>query len=310
MGAQDQISSCLWRRPRPQSAMSVKSLPEEGQKKSLWDPTKHDDMIPLWLAPAKRDPRRPREIIVDNMRETALNRKAPWNLATFREVLPWRYGNTVRAWRLLFDTNNSSRITFNEFGGKIRSLGYVGSIRDLWKELVPKGSEMSLMDLDPTTATKLEAFRLWVRDMFETAEDAMQSFAERGQKAIPEKSFSKKVKALGWLTSPEYRKGKVYPRIIHRWLDSEPTPTGFITVTDLEWLGLFDTGKLAKAKTDDDYSSTDSSEARERQRTRPIVTGLKIEENTVVPLMCPLSDAFGPDEVVYVTGLPNFNWPR
>jgi Ca2+-binding EF-hand superfamily protein len=189
-------------------------------------------------------------------------RVAPRTVEEFRAMMKRRYGNTVRAWRLALDKDAVSRITYYEFGGNVRTLGFDGSIRALWAELTQNKQTMTLKELCASSAVRLERFKVWMRGRFETAEDAWNSISRPGQKFVTEKRFCEGVKLLGWRESP---------RAIHRWLDSAPARTGFVTVRDLEWLGLFETGcdttsydgNLSPAEDDDElpaYSGQSSKQ--------------------------------------------------
>lgn len=191
-------------------------------------------------------PKKPRWQVLDEIHKANLKaidddrtgRVAPRTVEAFRAMLQKKYGNTVRAWRLALDKESVSRITYYDFGSNVRNLGFDGSIRQLWGELTANnaannGKFMVLRDICPSSAVRLERFKVWMRGRFETAEEAWNNIARPGQKFVTEKRFCEGVKLLGCCEAP---------RAIHRWLDSNDARTGFVTVKDLEWLGLFYTG--------------------------------------------------------------------
>lgn len=161
-------------------------------------------------------------------------RKAPKDLPQFRAMLKRKFGNYLRAWRLALDTDCNSRISFHAFGVAVRRLSFDGSIKALWNELnVDGGLTISLVELDMPSAVKLERFKVWMRQQFETSEDAWEAIAHPGQTQVTEDRFVEALTAMGW----------VEDRLtLHRMLDMTCPPAKIIMQEDIDFVGIFDTG--------------------------------------------------------------------
>merc|ERR1712178_186195 len=100
----------------------------------------------------------------------------------FRKKLEIMCGNLVRAWRLKLDLDGSGIITYNEFGPAVRSVGYEGSIKELWSALdTDDGGVVSLYELDPRTAEQLEDFKAALMSKFPTAQPAWRENTNKGK---------------------------------------------------------------------------------------------------------------------------------
>jgi hypothetical protein len=161
-------------------------------------------------------------------------RKAPTDVQQFRNMLKRKFGNFLRAWRIALDVDCNFRITFNAFGIALRRLGYAGSIKALWQKFNREdGSTISLVELDMPTAVKLERFKVWMRQTFETSEDAWEAIAHPGQTQVTEERFVEALAVLGW------HEDKL---TLHRMLDIQDPPSRIIKQEDIDFVGIFDTG--------------------------------------------------------------------
>merc|ERR1719387_1015295 len=118
-----------------------------------------------------------------------------------------------------------------EFCGAVRSLGFEGNIRALWIDL---GAErlgyLGLAQFAPDSARLLEAFRSKLEARFKTAEAAWSAgLAVRGQVRLSPDDFIQACNALDW---------DIDPQEIFNLLNSDQWGSDFLTLRDIEWLGL------------------------------------------------------------------------
>jgi len=171
----------------------------------------------------------------------------------FRKHLKRMCGNVVRAWRLKLDLNGSGGITYNEFGPAVRSLGYEGSIRELWHALDDDDSgAITVSEIDPKEAEIVEDFKRTVMSQFSNATHAWQKIAPAGQKTLTKESFKQACNILGWEGDADH---------LFALLDSNIEICGHIGIHDIEWLGHIDTG--SGADEDDDDAKKTIAEAEE-----------------------------------------------
>merc|ERR1719284_1475099 len=103
----------------------------------------------------------------------------------FQKYLRRMCGNLVRAWRLKLDLDGNGVITYNEFGPAVRSLGYEGSIKELWQALdEDDGGAITLNELDHRTAAVVEDFKVHLMNNSPTAQSAWSRLAPGGQKTL------------------------------------------------------------------------------------------------------------------------------
>lgn len=98
---------------------------------------------------------------------------APHTLKKFLEILTHKFGSVTRAWRVAMDTDESGTLTFREFSQALERVGYHGDFRSLWFQLdTDLSGHISLHEMDPTNAMKLEKFRTHCIQQFGSMEGA------------------------------------------------------------------------------------------------------------------------------------------
>jgi len=111
-----------------------------------------------------------------------------------------RYGSVIAAWRQCLDADGNGRLTFNEFCGACRRLGYEGNLMALWTEY--GGQEkgfISLKELDPTADELVTTFLQLLGDRFGTIDEAWKSgFGKDPHESIDEPALDKMCRNLGY----------------------------------------------------------------------------------------------------------------
>eukprot|EP00746_Dinoflagellata_sp_MGD_P112022 gnl/MRDRNA2_/MRDRNA2_48898_c0_seq1.p1 gnl/MRDRNA2_/MRDRNA2_48898_c0~~gnl/MRDRNA2_/MRDRNA2_48898_c0_seq1.p1 ORF type:complete len:1345 (+),score=318.81 gnl/MRDRNA2_/MRDRNA2_48898_c0_seq1:55-4089(+) len=76
----------------------------------------------------------------------------------FLKLLERKFGSILRAWRKV-DSDGNGRLSYNEFCGACRALGYAGNVKVLWMELDSDGSgHISIKELDSKGARLIDSF--------------------------------------------------------------------------------------------------------------------------------------------------------
>lgn len=88
---------------------------------------------------------------------------APEHLADsaedFKVLCVRKYGSMLKAWRDCLDWDHNGKLTFNEFCGALRRLGYAGDFRALWYQFdVDRRGFLSLEDLDKESNELITSF--------------------------------------------------------------------------------------------------------------------------------------------------------
>jgi len=81
-------------------------------------------------------------------------------LKGFRIYLRRKFGSIVAGWRAL-DMDKNGRLSFYEFCNALRSMGYHGNVKMLWRQLDVSGDGfVSLMEIDPEVGRAVGTFKL------------------------------------------------------------------------------------------------------------------------------------------------------
>mmetsp|Transcript_24589 Transcript_24589/g.68472 ORF Transcript_24589/g.68472 Transcript_24589/m.68472 type:complete len:386 (-) Transcript_24589:107-1264(-) len=89
-------------------------------------------------------------------------------LRKFVMFLNQRWGNMVRAWRLVFDPDGDGKLQFTEFCSKCRNIGFGGNMKALWIALDKNDTGfLSLDEFDPQAMVFLEEFEVLLRVFFD-----------------------------------------------------------------------------------------------------------------------------------------------
>lgn len=76
----------------------------------------------------------------------------------FKKLLVRKFGSILRAWRKV-DSDGNGRLSYNEFCGACRALGYAGNVKILWMELDDDNSgHITIKELDPKGAKLIDSF--------------------------------------------------------------------------------------------------------------------------------------------------------
>eukprot|EP00927_Polykrikos_kofoidii_P067030 TRINITY_DN62569_c0_g1_i1.p1 TRINITY_DN62569_c0_g1~~TRINITY_DN62569_c0_g1_i1.p1 ORF type:complete len:624 (-),score=66.19 TRINITY_DN62569_c0_g1_i1:33-1904(-) len=174
------------------------------------------------------------------VREHSADLKKAWvGAKSFRQLkglLHRKYGTLVTGWRFALCSDRSGLVTYNEFGPRVRRLGYAGSIKELWMEIdVANKGQICLMDMAPEDAELLESFKRNITRNFLTAEGCWRHMSPQGLAALRPDAFVDACQNIDWPASESQC------RLMHRFLDSS-NGSKLVTVNDIEWLGTFQTG--------------------------------------------------------------------
>jgi len=122
------------------------------------------------------------------------------DLSSFKALLVHRYGNIARAWRKGLDVSGDGKLSFTEFTGACRALGYKGVVKVLWKELDADGSGVvSLEELDPETHVTLTSFRELLNSQFGNTLRAWHEGLDMDKNdRVDRDEFLERCKALGY----------------------------------------------------------------------------------------------------------------
>jgi len=160
----------------------------------------------------------------------------PKTSTQFKATLIRKFGHLVRAWRNALDADGNGILTYLEFGPTVRQAGYEGSIRELWVDTGGlSGGAVSLYELDPVSAAKLERFKEEILVRFQTCEACWRALARGGQMTLRKGAFSDGCCRIGWDADDLN-----LLETIHRLLDKDCT--GHVNIEDILWLGQFETG--------------------------------------------------------------------
>jgi hypothetical protein len=175
-----------------------------------------------------------RQIVGEKNVKEGLYRLGPRTTAHFRSYLKRLGGNVLRAFRLFLDHDGNGVLTYDEFGPAVRAIGYEGSIKQLWRDLDPNDDgTISLYEVCPKTAKFLQSFKVALTRKYPTAQTAWRAMTPGGQKSLTLKSFSEACDIVGW-------KGNTVR--LFKMLDAGAMYAKHIYISDIEWLGEFETG--------------------------------------------------------------------
>merc|ERR1719399_2318827 len=121
------------------------------------------------------------------------------DLEGFKKSLIHRFGNIARAWRDGLDTSGDNKLSFTEFTLACRNIGYMGSVKTLFKELDPGTGVIMLEDLDPETHKAMHGFRELLKKRFgNTLQAWMQGLDLDGNFRLDKPEFIDRCVALGY----------------------------------------------------------------------------------------------------------------
>jgi len=118
----------------------------------------------------------------------------------FKKLLIQSYGNYVRAWREGLDRDRNGRLDYEEFKMCCADIGYAGPRKEVWAMLDENGSgEVSLGEIDQTTADMLEAFYACVMERYVSWEEAWAThFDHKGHDRVEIHDFRDGCLTLGY----------------------------------------------------------------------------------------------------------------
>jgi hypothetical protein len=118
----------------------------------------------------------------------------------FEDLCKRKFGTMVGAWRQCLDYDHNGKLTFNEFCGALRRLGYVGDFRALWKKYdVNQKGALLLKDIDPEADEILSSFLTLLADKYGDLDTAwMEGFHKTTHESIDEGMLTQAAKSMGW----------------------------------------------------------------------------------------------------------------
>lgn len=119
-------------------------------------------------------------------------------LKGFRQYLKEQFGSILAGWRAL-DPQNNGRLSWEEFAGACRGLGFHGNMKTLWTELDTTGTGfISVMELHPRVGEMVGAFKLHLLKEYGDMLTAWQQGLDpKGTGCIHEEEVTECVKNLG-----------------------------------------------------------------------------------------------------------------
>lgn len=117
----------------------------------------------------------------------------------FIAYLKKKYGNLVRAWRTVFNSNHSMVLPRPTFLKACADMGFASDAKTLWKVLDRDDSGfVSLDELDPKSAEVMAKFKLLIDNKFSSVPDAFNAIDLDRTKKVGAKQFDNALKQLGW----------------------------------------------------------------------------------------------------------------
>ncbi|CAK0811858.1 unnamed protein product [Prorocentrum cordatum] len=149
-------------------------------------------------------------------------------LADFLSFLVSNFGDVVRAWRKTLDLDGNGRLQFQEFLAGCKKAGYRDDLKTIWKSLDCKGKGfVELIDLDADAGQKLNDFRDFLEENYQTLEDVWERvFDSNGSGRCTKDDFVASCARIGWPGNALQMFG---------WLDLSGTN---ITLDEMDLIGM------------------------------------------------------------------------
>ena len=120
-------------------------------------------------------------------------------LEGFKQALVHRFGNLARAWRDGLDVSGDGKLSYTEFTQACRNIGYIGSIKALFKEMDPGTGVIRHEHLDPESYTLMTSFRELLNHKFKnTLKGWKQGLDMDGNGRLDYDEFIERCAALGY----------------------------------------------------------------------------------------------------------------
>lgn len=118
----------------------------------------------------------------------------------FESLCVRKYGSMTAAWRQCLDNDANGKLTFGEFCGALRRLGYVGNFKKLWAQYDKDHKGVILMsDLDAQADSQIKSFLALLAEKFGDLDNAWQEgFGKDPHDSIDKQQLSEAAKAMGW----------------------------------------------------------------------------------------------------------------
>mmetsp|Transcript_97461 Transcript_97461/g.173578 ORF Transcript_97461/g.173578 Transcript_97461/m.173578 type:complete len:884 (+) Transcript_97461:111-2762(+) len=119
--------------------------------------------------------------------------------AAFKVYLRKKYGNLVRAWRVVLNSHDSMVLPKPQFLKACAKIGFARDAKDIWKVLDKDDSGFASLDeLDPKSAELLAHFKMFFSEKFHTAHGAFAAMDPEGKKKLSAQAFEAALHRHGW----------------------------------------------------------------------------------------------------------------
>jgi Ca2+-binding EF-hand superfamily protein len=114
-------------------------------------------------------------------------------------VILRRYHQPLKAWRQIFDTDDSNQVCWVEFEEACRKLDFAGNLGGAWRYLDRDVSgTISLHEFDLETAELLVSFKEWIEEHYGCVEFAFKSMDSDGSGTLTFMELKRACRKLGW----------------------------------------------------------------------------------------------------------------
>eukprot|EP00928_Gymnodinium_smaydae_P039133 TRINITY_DN26803_c0_g1_i1.p1 TRINITY_DN26803_c0_g1~~TRINITY_DN26803_c0_g1_i1.p1 ORF type:complete len:737 (-),score=154.55 TRINITY_DN26803_c0_g1_i1:148-2256(-) len=123
----------------------------------------------------------------------------PGALEDLRNIVTRVFGHPLRAWRALFDRDDSNSVSWNEFFAACQELGFPGNVGGAWRALdTDLSGHITMREFDPGSAVLLTSFKQWADLNFGSVELAFKTIDADFNGTVTLAELKRACKRLHW----------------------------------------------------------------------------------------------------------------
>lgn len=120
-------------------------------------------------------------------------------MEAMKKKLLKQYGSYLKAWRVVLDSDNSNRCHWNEFQAACKKVDFDSDISGAWRAMDQDcGGHISLNEVDPASAARLQEFKKWADDSFGGVRSAFAVFDSDGSASLTLREFRQNCRMYGY----------------------------------------------------------------------------------------------------------------
>eukprot|EP00747_Dinoflagellata_sp_TGD_P031757 gnl/TRDRNA2_/TRDRNA2_135537_c0_seq1.p1 gnl/TRDRNA2_/TRDRNA2_135537_c0~~gnl/TRDRNA2_/TRDRNA2_135537_c0_seq1.p1 ORF type:complete len:763 (-),score=108.91 gnl/TRDRNA2_/TRDRNA2_135537_c0_seq1:96-2384(-) len=147
----------------------------------------------------RKEKARERSSVLTRNTQRSLRNANAQAVQKFKDLLRRKYGNMVRACRLVLSHSDTMIISKSKFLKACVGLGWKGDARNLWKALDTDDSgSVSVDELDPNGAEAFAHFQAFIRQEWGCADSAFRAIDKDGNGRIRKAEFVSKMSKFGY----------------------------------------------------------------------------------------------------------------